>query len=125
MDHLGIVRFSYQDKNNNKQIDVTTDPNTTEIILEQNYYPFRLDNKGYNTGFAANVTNTAQDFTYNGTEFEKGLGLDLFEMDVRNYDPAIARFTGIDPVTHHSMSTYTAFDNNPVYWADPSGADAG
>jgi hypothetical protein len=46
-------------------------------------------------------------------------------MDVRQYDPTIARFTGIDPVTHHSMSTYTAFDNNPVYWADPSGANAG
>ncbi len=45
-------------------------------------------------------------------------------MDFRSYDPAIARFTSIDPVTHHSMSTYTAFDNNPVFWADPSGADA-
>ena len=22
------------------------------------------------------------------------------------------------------MSTYTAFDNNPIYWADPSGADS-
>ncbi len=45
-------------------------------------------------------------------------------MDVRSYDPALARWTSIDPVTHHSMSPYTAFDNNPVYWADPSGADA-
>ena len=45
-------------------------------------------------------------------------------MDARAYDPAIARWTSIDPVAHHSMSTYNAFDNNPVYWADPSGADA-
>ena len=45
-------------------------------------------------------------------------------MDVRSYDPAIGRFTGIDPVVHHSMSTYTAFDNNPVFWADPSGANS-
>ncbi len=45
-------------------------------------------------------------------------------MEVRQYDPAIARFTGIDPVTHHSMSTYTAFDNNPVYFSDPAGANA-
>ena len=44
-------------------------------------------------------------------------------MSFRQYDPAIARFTSIDPVTHYSMSTYTAFDNNPVFWADPSGAD--
>jgi hypothetical protein len=45
-------------------------------------------------------------------------------MDVRSYDPAIGRFTSIDPVTHHSMSPYVAFDNNPIYWSDPSGADA-
>ena len=54
---------------------------------------------------------------------EEAFGLDLYEMDLRQYDPAIARWTGIDPVTHHTMSTYTAFDNNPVYWTDPSGAD--
>ncbi len=66
----------------------------------------------------------AQKFKYNGKELEEAHGLNWYEMDVRQYDPAMARFTSIDPVTHHSMSTYTAFDNNPVYWADPSGADA-
>ena len=45
-------------------------------------------------------------------------------MDLRQYDPSIARWTGIDPVTHYDYSTYNAFDNNPVFWADPSGADA-
>ncbi len=45
-------------------------------------------------------------------------------MEFRNYDPAIGRFNGIDPVTHHSQGTSVAFDNNPIYWADPSGADA-
>ncbi|MDA9970486.1 hypothetical protein N9E56_01485 [Flavobacteriaceae bacterium] len=38
--------------------------------------------------------------------------------------PAIARWTAIDPVTHFDFSTYSAFDNNPVYWSDPSGADS-
>src|SRR5690606_33416150 len=37
---------------------------------------------------------------------------------------AIARWVVMDPVIHHDMSPYNAFDNNPVYWADPSGADA-
>lgn len=46
------------------------------------------------------------------------------EMEFRQYDPAIARFTSIDPVTHHSMSTFAAYDNNPVFWADPTGADS-
>lgn len=45
-------------------------------------------------------------------------------MDLRLYDPAIARWNGIDPVTHHNFSPYSAFDNNPVFFADPSGADA-
>jgi RHS repeat-associated protein len=66
----------------------------------------------------------AQKFKYNGIELEESLGLNLYEMDVRTYDPAIARFNGIDPVTHHSQGTSVAFDNNPVFWADPSGADS-
>lgn len=45
-------------------------------------------------------------------------------MDARQYDPAIGRFTSIDPIVHHSQSTYAAFDNNPAFWADPSGAAA-
>ncbi len=48
----------------------------------------------------------------------------MYAMDMRQYDPAIARWVVQDPVVHHNMSPYNAFDNNPVYWADPSGADA-
>lgn len=69
-------------------------------------------------------TNPAQDYKFQGVELEESLGLNLYEMDFRNYDPALGRFTGIDPVTHHSMSPYVAFDNNPIFWVDPSGADA-
>jgi len=42
-DHLGNIRLSYSDKNNDGQI--TT---STEIIEEKNYYPFGLEHKGYN-----------------------------------------------------------------------------
>jgi hypothetical protein len=52
------------------------------------------------------------------------MGLGLYAMDARQYDPAIGRFTSIDPIVHHSQSTYAAFDNNPAFWADPSGAAA-
>src|SRR5690606_12846711 len=79
---------------------------------------------GYNGNVPANVNNLASRFKFNGVELEKTLGLNLYEMDFRHYNPAVARFTAIDPVTHFEFSTYTAFDNNPVFWADPSGADA-
>ena len=45
-------------------------------------------------------------------------------MDMRQLDPAIGRWVVQDPVVHHEFSPYSAFDNNPVYWSDPSGADS-
>ena len=123
-DHLGNVRLSYSDANGNGKIEVTDDPNTNEIVEESNYYPFGLKHKGYNNNISSLGNATAQKFGYNGIELEESLGLDLYEMDFRQYDPSIGRFNGIDPVTHYSMGTSVAFDNNPIFWADPSGADA-
>ncbi len=45
-------------------------------------------------------------------------------MDLRQYDPAIGRWVVQDPIVHHDFSPYSAFDNNPVYWSDPSGANS-
>lgn len=89
-----------------------------------NYYPFGLKHKGYNNVTSGNVNSVASKFKYNGVELEESLGLNLYEMELRLYDPAIARWNAIDPVTHYEYSTYSAFDNNPVFWADPSGADS-
>ncbi len=110
-DHLGNIRLSYKDNNGN-----------LEILEENNYYPFGLKHKGYNN--IVNSSNKALDWKYNGIEYEESLGLNLYEMDVRSYDPAIARWTSIDPVVHYDFSPYQAFDNNPIFWADPSGADS-
>ncbi|MGJ8734070.1 MAG: DUF6443 domain-containing protein [Cellulophaga sp.] len=118
-DHLGNVRLSYQDADNNGSISAST-----EIVEEKNYYPFGLVHKGYNSTISSLGNSVAKKFGYNGVELEEALGVNLNEMDVRAYDSALARFTSIDPVEHHSQSTFTAFDNNPVFWKDPSGADS-
>lgn len=118
-DHLGNVRLSYTDADKNHSV------STSEIIEENNYYAYGMKHRGYNTLYNVQDGNSAaQDWKYNGIEYEDALGINIYEMDARQYDPAIARWTVIDPVIHHSMSPYNAFDNNPVYWADPSGADA-
>jgi len=127
-DHLGNIRLSYADDDRDGHVDISrgiTDvdgdsDNKNEIREESNYYPFGLKHKGYNNV----ITGRDHKYDYNGIELEESLGYNMHEMAWRHYDPAIARWAGIDPVTHHSMSPYTAFDNNPVYWADPSGADA-
>lgn len=115
-DHLGNIRLSYSDSDNNGTIA------TSEIISEKNYYPFGLEHKGYNNVITS--TNPAQDYKYNGIELEESLGLNLYEMEFRQYDPAIGRFNSIDPIVHFDYSTYSAFDNNPIFYADPSGANS-
>ncbi|WP_103072708.1 RHS repeat domain-containing protein [Aquimarina sediminis] len=114
-DHLGNVRLSYTDRDNSGTI--TND----EIVEENNYYPFGLQQKGYNTA----ITGRKHNYKYNNTELEEGLGLNWYEMPLRSYDPTIARWNRLDPVVHHSLSTYNAFDNNPIVFADPSGGNSG
>ncbi len=113
-DHLQNVRLSYKDAN--KDGAITQD----EIVEEKNYYPFGMTHSGYNNMLRGRKHN----YGFNGVEYMTDLDLNIYEMDVRKYNPSIARFTSIDPVTHHSMSPYVAFDNNPVFWVDPTGADA-
>jgi len=96
----------------------------SEILEEKNYYPFGLQHDGYNMGVKPQRSVEAEQIKYNGKEFEDSFGLNMYEMDLRQYDPAIGRWIVQDPVVHHDFSPYSAFDNNPVYWADPSGADS-
>lgn len=134
-DHLGNIRLTYG-------LDPQT--NETKVLEENHYYPFGLKHDTYNTTVKAYKPDTEQNqielqtpvgllgletektnkYKFNGQEWQDELGLNLYDMDMRDYDPAIGRWTGIDPVTHFEQSPYCAFDNNPVTLADPSGADA-
>ena len=128
-DHLGNVRVSY-----------AKDPvsGLPKIVEESNYCPFGMKHANYNSDQLAFQPN-AQDaivldafveplpldnyinYNYNGKQFQDEMGLGLYAMDARQYDPAIGRFTSIDPVVHYKQSPYVVLYNNPVYWADPSG----
>jgi len=44
--------------------------------------------------------------------------------EFRMYDPALGRFLMIDPVVKHHESLYAWNTNNPLLYADPSGADS-
>ncbi len=54
---------------------------------------------------------------------EESLDLNLYEMEFRLYDPAIARFTSIDPLAEERdwLTPYNFVQNNPVTRIDPSG----
>jgi RHS repeat-associated protein len=120
-DHLGNVRLSYKD------VSLTNTP-SLQIEEENNYYPFGLKQKGYNS--VATSTNPGLKYKYNGKELQDenigGQQLNWYDYSARNYDPALGRWMNIDPLaeTSRRFSPYTYALNNPVFFIDPDGMQA-
>src|SRR5690554_2805544 len=116
-DHLGNVRLSYADVNGNGTIE-----SATEILEENNYYPFGLKHKGYNDLADYSVTNKYK-YAYGGKELNDELGLDLYDFGARNYDPAIGRWHTMDNLSelYFSNSSYVYALNTPIQAVDPDG----
>ena len=53
----------------------------------------------------------------------KGSG-NSYTTEFRQLDPRTGRWWSTDPITHPQYSPYSTFDNNPIYYSDPSGADS-
>ncbi len=114
-DHLGNIRLSYKDSDGNGSID-----SNTEIVEENNYYPFGLKHKGYNNVVSGSEYKYE---TFNGKEIEESLGLNVYEMDWRQYDASIGRFNIIDPYAEfmYDQTPYHFSYNSPIYNSDPTG----
>lgn len=114
-DHLGNVRLSYTDANGDGSIDPGT-----EIIEENNYYPFGLEHRGYN-----NVVNGQENNyqTFQGKEKEEELGRNTYDFGWRDFDPAIARWTVVDPLAErrYELTPYNFVQNSPMFRIDPDG----
>ena len=124
-DHLGSIRLSYSDTNNDGVITASSNPSTNEIIEESNYYPFGLKHKGYNNVTSSNGNSTAQKFMYNGKEFNDELGLNLYDYGARMYDPSLGRWFVNDKLADDVMqvdkSPYAYSWNSPISLKDPDG----
>jgi RHS repeat-associated protein len=70
-----------------------------------------------------NETQVKQPYKYNGKELDQMHGLNQDDYAARYYDPAIARFTTIDPKAekYYSISPYAYCANNPIRYIDFDG----
>lgn len=106
-DIWGNTRLTYADDNGNGSIDPST-----EIRREQNYYPFGMEHKGYNTVLNG-VKNNLK--TYQKQEFTEDLGLNTHEWKYRISDPATGRFWQIDPLAEkYTYNSTYAFQENKL-----------
>ncbi|AWX43279.1 hypothetical protein HME9304_00266 [Flagellimonas maritima] len=113
-DHLGNIRLSYQDINEDGSVD------SSEILQERNYYPFGLEHKGYNNSINGVENNY---MTYQGKELDESLGLDWHDFGARNYDASLGRWMNLDPLAEQMRrhSPYNFAFNNPLRFIDPDG----
>lgn len=73
-------------------------------------------------------TSESYRYGFNGMEKDdevKGISGGSYTTPFRQYDPRLGRWMSTDPITQPWQSPYCAFDDNPVYYADPSGLKAG
>ena len=89
------------------------------IVQENHYYPFGMQQNG-NWAKSQTVKN---DYLYNGKELNTDLGLNWSDYGFRNYDAAIGRFTGVDPLASKmpAWSPYAYAFNNPISYIDVGG----
>ncbi|WP_340064449.1 RHS repeat-associated core domain-containing protein [Ascidiimonas aurantiaca] len=112
-DHLGNVRLSYADTDGNGLIDIG------EIKEENNYYPFGLKHKGYNSG----INGRDHTFEYNGKEIQEELGLNWYDYGARMYDATLGRWHSTDNKAefYFANSPYIYALNTPIQAIDPDG----
>ncbi|MDX2247571.1 MAG: RHS repeat-associated core domain-containing protein [Bacteroidia bacterium] len=105
-DHLGSTRVLFQMING-----------VATLIEEHHNYPF-----GMELGGPAFVGG-GNPYRYTGKEWETDLDLGLYDFGARWYDPAAARWWGVDALaeSYYEHSPFTYVLNNPINFVDPDG----
>lgn len=111
-DHLGNLRLTYSDLDDNGSIDATT-----EVLQTAEYYPFGLKKTTSSKNSFDNL------YGYNGIEEVNDFGLGVNMATFRTLDPALGRWWSVDPETEqlNGLSPYNSMGNNPILNADPEG----
>ena len=108
-DHLGNVRH----------VAMCVFGRKSSIVQTNNYYPFGALIKDGENRY------DVQTKLYNGKEYDRMHGLNLYDYSARQYDPAVGQFTSMDPLCekYYHISPYAYCAGNPVKYVDPDGRE--
>jgi RHS repeat-associated protein len=96
--------------------DFKVDHHYNAVLQADDYYPGGLTFNSYQRSFSK-----ANNYKYNGKELQEET--QLYDYGARFYDPALMRFSTIDPAadSYHSWTPYHYVMNNPIMYIDPTG----
>lgn len=103
--------YQYKDQVNNIRLSYYRGINGEPTIdQETNYYPFGLEHKGYNR-----IVSTQPNYKYGFQKQERQDETGWLSFKWRNYDPALARFFNIDPLSEkYNYQSHYNFSENRV-----------
>ncbi len=92
--------------------------NRGSVLQSTEYYPFGLE-------FANGFEKELQPYKYGNKELDSDHNLNLYDFVARYMNPAVPRFTSVDPhaENYYSWSPYAYAANNPLRITDPTGMD--
>ncbi|MBK8626934.1 MAG: RHS repeat-associated core domain-containing protein [Saprospiraceae bacterium] len=114
-DHLGNVRVTFEDLNNNGNI------TSNEIKSRNDYYSFGME---WNNRWELSDTISPENLKrYNGKELFSEMNLGHYAYGKRFFDTVLGRFVCTDPISDQfpSLSTYNYASNNPILNIDLHG----
>jgi len=114
--------FIITDQQGNARVSFQNNAGTAKVYQENSYY-------GYGMAFLTSpvsLPTTPNKRLYNGgSEWQNDYNNlpDYYQTFYRNYDAALGRFVGVDPMAEvtESLSTYHYAGNNPITYNDPNG----
>ncbi len=122
--HLGNVLQTISDR----KLSIETSPGSNtlayyspDVISQSDYYPFGM--------MLPNRNESSNEYRYGFNSMEKddeikGDG-NSYTTEFRQYDPRVGRWLSLDPLMakYPHQSPYAAFNNNPIYFSDPTGLE--
>lgn len=122
-DHLGNVRVAFADLDGDGTITPYAGADPSELLSERHYYPFGMQMAPESVEYVPATSSTANRYSYNNKELIDDLDLQWLAYGARFYDPAIGRFTGVDPLADQfpGWNPYNYTLNNPINMIDPDG----